>query len=155
MARMMSVSLSRVKCSRPPCHPPRCKPGLALTGTGVSRSPGCLCSFDDLQFNDSTRDQVYGGSVVLTFTDERSQMFFVERAAAAVGNAGVADFERGSRETLDGRTRSLGVARHHSTVLASLARRAASDDKALELYAMAGLSTRGFFAMRGSVRQLL
>jgi hypothetical protein len=34
------------------------------------------------------------------------------RAAAVVGNAGVADFERGSRETLDGRTRSLGGARH-------------------------------------------
>ena len=39
--------------------------------------------------------------------------------------------------------------------LASLARRAASDDKALELYAMAGLTTPGFFAMRGSVMQLL
>jgi hypothetical protein len=39
--------------------------------------------------------------------------------------------------------------------LASLARRAASDDKALEIYAMAGLTTRGFFAMRGSVMQLL
>jgi hypothetical protein len=39
--------------------------------------------------------------------------------------------------------------------LASLARRAASDDKSLELYAMAGLSTRGFFAMRGSVMHLL
>jgi hypothetical protein len=34
------------------------------------------------------------------------------RAAAVVGNAGVADFERGSRETLDGRTRSLCGARH-------------------------------------------
>ena len=39
--------------------------------------------------------------------------------------------------------------------LASLARRAASDDKALELYAMAGLTTPGFFAMRGSVMQLV
>ena len=39
--------------------------------------------------------------------------------------------------------------------LASLARRAASDDKALELYAIAGLTTRGFFAMRGSVMELL
>jgi hypothetical protein len=30
----------RVKC---PAHPPRCKPGLALAGTGLSRSPGCVC----------------------------------------------------------------------------------------------------------------
>ena len=70
------------------------------------------------------------------------------RAASVVGDAAVADFERGSRETLDGRTRSIGGARHCTggVELASLARRAASDDKALELYAMAGLSTRGFFA---------
>jgi hypothetical protein len=55
-------------------------------------------------------------------------------------------------------TAALGHSAAHAIArveLASLARRAASDDKALELYAMAGLSTRGFFAMRGSVMHLL
>jgi len=73
MSRMSSNPPMRVKC---PAHPPRCKPGLALAGTGLSRSPGCvcvalmnrgvvaptrlrLCSFDEPQFNVSTRDQVY------------------------------------------------------------------------------------------------
>ena len=53
---------------------------------------------------------------------------------------------------------SLGHLAAHASAraeLASLEQRAASDDKALELYAMAGLTARGFFAMRGSVMQLL
>ena len=40
MSRMSSNPPMRVKC---PAHPPRCKPGLALAGTGLSRSPGCVC----------------------------------------------------------------------------------------------------------------
>ena len=41
MSRKVSSSPMRVLSG--PAHPPRCKPGLALAGTGLSRSPGCLC----------------------------------------------------------------------------------------------------------------
>ena len=43
--------LSRVV---PPTHRD-CKPGLALAGTGLSRSPGCLCSSDEQQFKSGSR----------------------------------------------------------------------------------------------------
>ena len=50
----------------PPTHRD-VKPGLALAGTGLSRSPGSrlprrcdLCSFDKPPIQVSTRDQVYG-----------------------------------------------------------------------------------------------
>ena len=38
----------------PPTHRD-CKPGQALSGPGLSRSPGCLCSSDEQQFKSNTR----------------------------------------------------------------------------------------------------
>ena len=51
------VVLSNECCVVPPTHRD-VKPGLALAGTGLSRSPGCLCSLMNLQ-SSHTRDQVY------------------------------------------------------------------------------------------------
>ena len=50
-----------------PAHPPRCKPGLALAGTGLSRSPGCLCSSDEQQFKSNTRP-----SLLYTYSEIRA-----------------------------------------------------------------------------------
>jgi hypothetical protein len=46
MREMNMCTCTHVFPRRPtlPTHPPRCKPGLALAGTGISRSPGCMCS---------------------------------------------------------------------------------------------------------------
>ena len=45
---------------RPLPGPVDCKPGLALAGTGLSRSPGCLCSSDEQQFKSNTRPSLHG-----------------------------------------------------------------------------------------------
>ena len=58
MVRMMSGSPMRVKWSRPTHRD--VKPGLALAGTGLSRSPGCRCvALMSRQFKFQHARQVY------------------------------------------------------------------------------------------------